>query len=252
MNGRGVIRATIDDAVPHIYSREQADAIIAKYPKHEQDARSKGIPTLGSGRIFPIADDAISFDASKQAFPDHWVWGGGIDFGWDHPTAAVKCCWDREGAFYVTNAYRRSEQTPVVHAGALRLWGDWLPWAWPHDGNNDTAAGKNLSTQYREQGLKMMQEKACFPDGGNSVEAGLMEMLDAMQAGMFFVASHLNDWFEEFRLYHRDKGKVVKEFDDLMSATRYAWMMRRYFKRAGGQQPGDFERGIRSSAGWMR
>jgi hypothetical protein len=27
---------------------------------------------------------------------------------------------------------------------------------------------------------------------------------------------HLHDWFEEFRLYHRKDGKVVKEGDDLM------------------------------------
>ena len=29
----------------------------------------------------------------------------------------------------------------------------------------------------------------------------------------------LNDWFEEFRLYHRKDGKVVKEGDDLLAAT---------------------------------
>ena len=60
------------------------------------------------------------------------------------------------------------------------------------------------------------------------VEAGLMEMLGRMQTGRFKVFAHLNDWFEEFRLYHRKDGKVVKEFDDLMSATRYALMMLRY------------------------
>ena len=42
------------------------------------------------------------------------------------------------------------------------------------------------------------------------------------------VAKHLHDWWEEFRLYHRKDGKVVKEGDDLMSATRYALMMLRH------------------------
>ena len=36
------------------------------------------------------------------------------------------------------------------------------------------------------------------------------------------------DWFEEFRLYHRKDGKVVKEGDDLMAATRYGIMMLRF------------------------
>ena len=57
------------------------------------------------------------------------------------------------------------------------------------------------------------------------VEAGLMDMLTRMQTGRFKVFKHLNDWWEEFRLYHRKDGKVVKEDDDLMAATRYAMMM---------------------------
>src|SRR6476659_2408784 len=55
-----------------------------------------------------------------------------------------------------------------------------------------------------------------------------MDMLDRMQTGRFKVFKHLNDWWEEFRLYHRKDGKVVKEGDDLMAATRYALMMLRY------------------------
>jgi hypothetical protein len=35
-------------------------------------------------------------------------------------------------------------------------------------------------------------------------------------------------WWEEFRLYHRKDGKVVKQGDDLMAATRYAIMSLRY------------------------
>jgi hypothetical protein len=74
----------------------------------------------------------------------------------------------------------------------------------------------------------MMPERATFPDGTNGVEAGLQDMLQRMQLKKFKVFSHLTDWFEEFRMYHRKDGKVVKESDDLMAATRYAWMMRRY------------------------
>ncbi len=64
--------------------------------------------------------------------------------------------------------------------------------------------------------------------GGNGVEAGLMEMLDRMQSGRFKVFKHLADWFEEFRMYHRKDGKIVKMDDDLLSATRYAVMMKRH------------------------
>ena len=102
--------------------------------------------------------------------------------------------------------------------------------SWPRDGRRETleGAGIPLANQYRDQGLNMLHEHAQFEDGSVSVEAGLMDMLDRMQTGRFKVFKHLNDWFEEFRLYHRKDGKVVKEGDDLMAATRYAIMMLRY------------------------
>lgn len=74
----------------------------------------------------------------------------------------------------------------------------------------------------------MLPEPAAFQDKSVSVEAGLMDMLTRMQTGRFKVFKHLNDWWEEYRLYHRRDGKVVKEGDDLMSATRYAIMMLRW------------------------
>lgn len=74
----------------------------------------------------------------------------------------------------------------------------------------------------------MLYQHAQFGDGSISVEAGLMEMLTRMEGGRFRVFKDLHDWFEEFRMYHRKDGKVVKERDDLMSATRYALMMLRH------------------------
>ena len=70
--------------------------------------------------------------------------------------------------------------------------------------------------------------------GANHPDVGqtLHNMLIRMESGRFKVFKHLNDWFDEFRLYHRRDGKVHKEGDDLMSATRYAAMMLRYARTA--------------------
>jgi Terminase RNaseH-like domain len=168
-------------------------------------------------------------------FPPHWPRIGGLDFGWDHPFAAVELVWDRDGdSVYVSRTYRCRETTPIMHAAALRPWGKDLYWAWPRDGRRETleGAGIALATQYKEQGLDMLPEHAQFEDGSVSVEAGLMLMLDRMKSGRFKVFKHLNDWWEEFRLYHRKDGKVVKEGDDLMSATRYALMSLRFARTA--------------------
>ena len=74
----------------------------------------------------------------------------------------------------------------------------------------------------------MLHEHARYDDKSMSVEAGLMDMLTRMETGRFKVFRFLNDWLEEFRLYHRHDGKVFKEDDDLMSATRYAMMVLRH------------------------
>jgi hypothetical protein len=74
----------------------------------------------------------------------------------------------------------------------------------------------------------MLPQRATFEDGSFGVEAGIAELLTRMESGRFKVFAHLADWFEEFRLYHRKDGLIVKSNDDLMAATRYAMMMRRH------------------------
>ena len=46
--------------------------------------------------------------------------------------------------------------------------------------------------------------------------------------GRFKVASHLSEWFSEFRLYHRKDGLIVAAEDDLMSATEKFIMAKRF------------------------
>lgn len=220
------INMVIEDA-GHI-SAEQRVRIIASYPPHEREARVRGEPILGSGVVFPVEISSISVDAFK--IPDHWKEIGALDFGWDHPTAAVKLAYDADAdCVYVTHAYRVKEATPVIHAAALRSWGAKLPFAWPHDGyQHDKGSGKELAQQYKDQSLNMLDIHAQFEDKrGNGLEASVMDMLDRMLTGRFKVFRHLNEWFDECRGYYRKDGKIIKEYDDLISATRYGIMMMR-------------------------
>ena len=223
---RVTVRATIHDA--EHYTETERREIIESYPAHERDARAKGIPILGSGRIFPVAEEAIAEEGLQ--IPRHWPRICGMDFGWDHPTAAVWLAWDRDAdVIHLYDCYRVKEQTPIMHAAAIRARGDWIPVAWPHDGlQHDKGSGQQIAKQYEDQGLKMLANRATFEDGTNGVEAGVLEMLERMQTARLRVARHLEDWFAEFRLYHRKNGKIVKENDDLIDATRYAMMMLRH------------------------
>lgn len=234
---RGVVTMTIDDALH--YTPEQRDRIIASYPEHEREARTKGIPTMGSGRVYPVLEEMIAEDGGR--IPDYWARIVGMDFGYDHPAAAVWMAWDRDAdVIHIYDVYRARGQLLSTIASAIRAKGAKIPVAWPHDGlKHDPKSGEQMAESYRKEGLAMLPERAQFPDDrGNGVEAGVMELLDRMQSGRLKVARHLNDWFEEFRLYHRDEGKIVKEHDDLMDAMRYAFMCLR-FAKATGERPTD-------------
>jgi hypothetical protein len=235
---------TIEDA--EHYTPEQRAAIIASYPEHEREARIKGIPSMGSGRVFAVPEEMVVID--PLPIPSHWPQIVGVDFGWDHPFAATRLAWDRDAdVIYVTAEYAQREATPVVHSAAVKAWGSWLPVAWPHDGlQHDKGSGEALKDQYKANGLNMIAEKATFPDGSNGVEAGVIEMLDRMQTGRWKVFKTCGGWIQEFRLYHRKDGLIVKERDDRISSSRYAYMMRRFAKT----RPSTDKLKIPSSGAW--
>lgn len=226
---RNVTVMTIDEA-EHIPAEER-ERIVARYPEHERDARARGVPILGSGQIFPIAESRILVPPFRV--PDYWPGINGIDFGWDHPTAAAQLRWDRDNDIvYLVREHRLSKATPKQHVATIgdkRSWGS-FPWSYPHDGEvADKGTGVALAKQYRTAGLTMLGEHATNADGSNSVEAAVLDMLERMNDGRWKVFEGVCPmWLEEFRLYHRDEGKIVKEYDDLISASRYAMMMLRH------------------------
>lgn len=220
--GTHVTIMTIHDALH--YSPERRAAIIRSYPPHERKARAMGEPVLGSGAVFPVDPESISIPAFK--IPWHWPRIAGVDFGWDHPAAGAWLAWDREtDTIYVYDCYAQAEQTPIFHAAYLKAKGAWIPIAWPHDGyQHGKSDGVELRDQYAKHGANMLEKHATSETDGFSVEPAINDMLERMQTGRFKVFSHLHDWFKEFKMYHRDKGLIVKLGDDIMSATRYACM----------------------------
>lgn len=203
--------------------------LLASYPEWERDMRSKGMELMGSGAVFPVSDDVVTIPPFE--IPSHWARINGIDFGVDHPAAGAFCAHDRDtDTFYVYDAYRAPGESPVYHASAMKKHGDWIPTAWPHDGlSREKGSLVPLKNQYRSHGLYMLKEHAQYPDArANSLDVSLQEMYEYMRTGKFKVFSTLPLWFEEKRMYHRDAGLVIKKRDDIISATRYAFMMRRY------------------------
>jgi phage terminase large subunit-like protein len=227
------IRTTIYNARGHL-NESVMEQILASYSPHEREMRRYGRPSIGSGLVFPIMEDKLSME--PFTLPDHWPRICAIDFGYDHPTAVVWIAFDtEEDEIYVYDCYRQSKASPTVHAAAMKTRPSFIPIIWPHDGyRKDSMGNPGLAEQYRNLGCNMMPFHFENPPaigekkGGNSIEVGIMDMLQKMENNKFHVFSTLNDWWEEFRMYHRKEGKIVPLFDDLMSATRYAVMSSRY------------------------
>lgn len=221
-----------DDA-PHLTAETRA-GLLASYPAHQRDMRTKGIPVLGHGRIYDYGEDDITCEPFPV--PGHWRVIDGMDFGWDHPQARVKLVHDPDNdIFYLTHAWKARQTSAAEAWGATRAWADKTPTAWPQDGlQTEKGSGLQQKSYYSDAGFLMLPEPASWPDGSRSVEAGLFELYDLMRSGRFKVFNGLRDWFEEFNFYHRDqKGHIVKTRDDLLDATRYAYMMRRFAVRYG-------------------
>lgn len=213
------------------YDAEAKATIIASYPEHLRDAKAYGTPLFGSGMVFQVNDETITCDYIHN-WPDYWPSIIGLDFGWDHPSAAAKLRWNRDDDIViVVGAVRKREATPLMFAEQIRSWHKWVPVAWGHDGlQHDKGSGIVLAKQYADQGLNMLDHPASFSDEKleHGVEAGIAMMLDRMISGRFFVMPHLQEWFEEKRTYHRKDGIIVNVRDDIMCATRYAIMELRH------------------------
>lgn len=235
--GQALITATWDDA-PHMTPEVRAEKL-ASIPKNEWDMRSKGTPLMGAGLIFQYSDDELFVDPFE--IPAHWRQIIGLDFGWDHPFAAVNLAWDVEhDTVYLTAEYKESKAIPAVHASAIRPWGEWKPVAWPHDGlHTEKGTGDELVESYRKEKLNLHYEHATNPpdsaqkqkegEGGISVEKSLYDMNIRMTQGRWKVFKTCKQWMQEKNLYHTDKnGKVVKLNDDVISASRTAHMMLRH------------------------
>ena len=210
-----LIMATWDDA-PHL-TKEQKSKLYDALPPYQREARSKGIPQLGSGAIFPILESNIT--VSDFAIPDHWLRCYALDVGWKK----TACLWGATDPTsqitYLYSEYYQGQAEPIIHAEGVKARGIWIP------GVIDSAAhgrsqedGKQLFNLYIDCGLDIS-------NANKSVEAGLYKVWQMLSTNKLKVFASLVNWLSEFRLYRRDEhGKIVKENDHLMDDTRYLIM----------------------------
>lgn len=200
--------------VPHLDAATQRE-LLGSTPRYLRDARSKGVPSLGAGAIWPFPIEDI--EVAPFEIPAYWPRCYGLDVGWRY-TAAIWLAHDRtNGMWFAYTEHKMGEARPVVHATAIRARGDWIPGLIdPASRGRSQVDGEQLMQNYRDLGL------ALHP-ADNAVEAGLWAVEELFGTGRLKIFSTLGRFKAEYMLYRRDeKGKVVKEHDHLCDALRYA------------------------------
>lgn len=209
---RCTIQISWDD-VPHLTEQAKEEMRRAT-PPHLLGARETGIPSLGSGAIYPIPISEIRVDPFK--IPDYWPRLYALDVGWRR-TAALWIAWDRDDdVVYAYSEHYKGHVNPSVHAHAIKARGEWIP------GVIDPAArqrsqrdGERIMDEYTSFGLELYPAK-------NTVESGLYRCLEMFMQGRLKVFSSLTHFLDEYKFYRRDdEGKIVKSNDHLMDALRY-------------------------------
>ena len=226
------------------YSPEKLRKLESKYAglsESERQARMNGIPTMGSGVVFPVDDKDIWFDYDGKV-PETWERIGGLDFGrGDHPTAVVWCARDpMTDTVYVYDCIETIRKSVAENASLMRRRGAWIPISYPHDLMRDSGVsvsndklkqteGYRYKQMYEDEGVTLTPTNAKTVEGSTKVEVGICEMRQRMLEGRLKVAKHLSEWFKEKQTYrYGEDGKPIKEKDHLLDATRYAIIMLRY------------------------
>jgi phage terminase large subunit-like protein len=204
------------DDVPHLDETAKRE-LMASIPAYQREARMKGTPQLGSGAIYPIAEEDLLVDDFE--LPVHWPRAYGFDVGWNR-TAAIWGALDRDtDTLYLYSEHYRGEGEPPVHVTAIKSRGEWIKGVIdPAANGRSQHDGQALIDRYRSMGLDV-------ENADNSVEAGIFEVFTRMTTGRLKIFKSLSSLRSEFRIYRRDdKGKIVKANDHALDALRYLVM----------------------------
>ncbi len=225
---KALVMAGWDDA-PHLTEQDKAE-LLASTPPHQREARSKGIPSLGAGAIYPVPEEDIVVDPFQ--LPEYWPRLYGIDVGWNR-TATIWGAWDRDqDVVYLYSEHYRGQAEPSVHASAIKRRGEWIPGEIdPGANGRGQRDGKKLIEDYRGHGL-------ILHPADNAVEAGIQAVYERLSTGRLKIFKTLQALLAEYRIYRRDEnGKIVKENDHAMDAMRYLVMGLRHAKVRPVQRP---------------
>ena len=217
-NAVTVTTATWDD-VPHLDDATKQE-MLASIPEWQRDARSKGIPQLGSGAIYRVSLDDVL--VKPFAIPDHWLKCYALDVGWNRTAALWLAINPDNGCLYAYDELYVTNKQPHEYAREIKYRGDWINGVVDSASNNSNQHdGIKIFDLLLKEGLKLQ----LTTKDDKSVEAGIYTVWDALSNNKLKIFNTLTNLTDEYKIYRRDdKGHIVKEKDHLMDCLRYGVM----------------------------
>jgi phage terminase large subunit-like protein len=201
------------DDVPHIED-SQKEIMLSAYSDHEKLARSRGIPNLGSGVIYPYLEEDVTCEPFE--IPIWWPRAYGIDVGWNMTAAVWGAMNPTTKEIYIYSEHFMGMGVPAIHASAIKARGDWIPGVIdPGSKGGSQADGRALFDLYLEEGLDLTIAE-------NAVDAGIFSVGQKLASGRLKIFTTCKKLLSEYRKYRRDeKGHIVKKNDHGLDALRY-------------------------------
>lgn len=209
---KAIVQAGWDDA-PWLTEDDKAKILDSSEP-HLRETRRTGVPSMGSGAVYPITLDSLVVDPFE--IPSHFRKLYAMDVGWNRTAALWGALDPNSDMLYLFDEHYVGEQPPAVHASGIRSRGEWIPGVIdPASKGRSQGDGSQLLQTYKDLGLKLQK-------ADNDVEGGIQQVWQRISSGKLKVFSSMHNLAKEYVLYRRDeKGRVMKENDHLMDCMRY-------------------------------
>lgn len=223
------------DDVPYAQlSKDKRERMARSYLPHERQARMQGIPSIGTGLVYPVGEEQFVIDAEEAmkawkgaSPPKHWPRLAAADPGGtpkgDGKTAALFAAYDTDAdCIWVYAEYyeRFAPITSHVHAFARR--GTGIPMIIDPAGAN-IIDGKGVYAEYVQTMHEIDPRWPVFK-ADKRFSLGRADLYDRMTSGRFKVLSTCINLLKEHRSYViNDKNQFVGDHH-LLDDARYLSM----------------------------
>lgn len=204
------------DDVPHL-NDESKKELLASYSEIERDARTRGIPSIGSGAVYPVIWEDVIVEPFR-IFP-WWERAFALDFGWE-VTAVLWGVRDPDtGLTYIYSEHYVGKQAVPIHADAIKQRGEWIMGACDPSKGGRNSDGSLWIDEYDRNGVMLVP-------ANNAILPGINKVLTALQSGQLKIFSSCKHLLDEIRTYKygEDFTPAKRQRDHACDALRYLIM----------------------------